>query len=35
VEANGGRITLQSRRGEGTAFAVTFPRVDVASPAPR
>jgi two-component system, OmpR family, sensor histidine kinase KdpD len=35
VEANGGRITLQSRRGEGTAFAVTFPRVDVASTTPR
>jgi two-component system sensor histidine kinase KdpD len=25
VEANSGRITLQSRRGEATAFAVTFP----------
>src|SRR5205823_3499512 len=25
VEANNGRITLQSRKGEGTAFAVTFP----------
>jgi two-component system sensor histidine kinase KdpD len=25
VEANGGRISLQTRRGEGTAFAVTFP----------
>jgi two-component system sensor histidine kinase KdpD len=34
VEANGGRITLQSRKGEGTAFAVTFPRAEVASPAP-
>jgi len=30
VEANGGRITLQSRRDEGTAFAVTFPRAEVA-----
>ncbi len=34
VEANGGRITLQSRKGEGTAFAVTFPRAEIASPAP-
>jgi two-component system, OmpR family, sensor histidine kinase KdpD len=34
VEANGGRITLQSRKGEGTAFAVTFPQAEVASPAP-
>ena len=25
VEANGGRIALQSRKGEGTAFAVTLP----------
>ena len=25
VEANGGRIALQTRRGEGTAFAVTLP----------
>jgi two-component system sensor histidine kinase KdpD len=25
VEANGGRIALQTRRGQGTAFAVTFP----------
>jgi two-component system sensor histidine kinase KdpD len=25
VEANGGRIALQTRRGEGTAFAITFP----------
>jgi two-component system sensor histidine kinase KdpD len=33
VEANGGRITLQSRKGEGTAFAVTFPRAEIASPA--
>ncbi len=33
VEANGGRITLQSRRGEGTAFAVTFPLPELA-PAP-
>jgi two-component system sensor histidine kinase KdpD len=30
VEANGGRITLQSRGREGSAFAVTFP----ASPQP-
>jgi two-component system sensor histidine kinase KdpD len=34
VEANGGRIALQSRKGEGTAFAVTFPRAEIASPAP-
>jgi two-component system sensor histidine kinase KdpD len=34
VEANGGRITLQTRKGEGTAFAVTFPRAEIASPAP-
>jgi two-component system sensor histidine kinase KdpD len=34
VEANGGRITLQSRKGEGTAFAVTFPRAEIAAPAP-
>jgi two-component system sensor histidine kinase KdpD len=28
VEANGGRIALQTRRGDGTAFAVTFPLAD-------
>jgi two-component system sensor histidine kinase KdpD len=28
VEANGGRITLQSRGREGTAFAVSFPAVE-------
>jgi two-component system sensor histidine kinase KdpD len=33
VEANGGRIALQSRRGEGTAFAVTIPLAERA-PAP-
>ncbi|HKF80607.1 MAG TPA: ATP-binding protein [Thermoleophilaceae bacterium] len=32
VEANGGRITLQSRKGQGTAFAVTFPRAEIAAP---
>jgi two-component system sensor histidine kinase KdpD len=35
VEANGGRISLQTRKGEGTAFAVTFPLAERApEPAP-
>jgi signal transduction histidine kinase len=33
VQANGGRITLQSRKGEGTAFAVTL-RLTESVPAP-
>jgi two-component system, OmpR family, sensor histidine kinase KdpD len=28
VEANGGRIRVQSRPGEGTSFAVSFPLVE-------
>jgi two-component system sensor histidine kinase KdpD len=34
VEANGGRISVSTRKGEGTAFAVTFPRAEVAAAAP-